>query len=365
MSRSDEFKTRSEKAKRGGAPKYHESNAAAGKLFCRERIALLCDDGGKDFVEDGLLANATAPRSARRRRGDRHRARARPAGRDHGQRLDGQGRLVGRPHGREDHPHPGDGGPAAAAALLPGRFGGRAHHRSDRHVPRAPARGTDLRQPGEAVGRGAADLPPVRAVGGGGRLHPGVLRRRLHGRQERVDVPRLAAHGRDGDRREGDAGGDGRRAHALRGVGVRRSAGARRACLHRGGARLPGVPAPAGAPAGRRPAARRGAARADRRARSGSTTSFPPTRTRRSASTTSSTRWSTRAASSSSRSCSRASSSPASRAWTGARWASSPASRSGRAGCCSSTPPTRRRASSGCATPSGCRWCSWPTCPAS
>src|ERR1041385_6593889 len=64
MSRSDDFKAASEKAKRGGASKYHESNAAAGKLFCRERIALLCDqgsDGGKDFVEDGLLANATAP----------------------------------------------------------------------------------------------------------------------------------------------------------------------------------------------------------------------------------------------------------------------------------------------------------------
>ena len=61
MSRSDDFKAQSDKAKRGGAPKYHESNAAAGKLFCRERIALLCDDGGKDFAEDGLFANATAP----------------------------------------------------------------------------------------------------------------------------------------------------------------------------------------------------------------------------------------------------------------------------------------------------------------
>ena len=61
MSRIDDFKAQSDKAKRGGAPKYHESNAAAGKLFCRERIALLCDDGGKDFAEDGLLANATAP----------------------------------------------------------------------------------------------------------------------------------------------------------------------------------------------------------------------------------------------------------------------------------------------------------------
>src|ERR1700749_398424 len=61
MSRSDEFTALAAKIKKGGAPKYHESNAAVGKLHCRERIALLCDDGGKDFVEDGLSANALAP----------------------------------------------------------------------------------------------------------------------------------------------------------------------------------------------------------------------------------------------------------------------------------------------------------------
>src|SRR3984957_11172820 len=60
MSRSDEFKALGAKNKKGGAPTSHQANAAAGKLFCRERIALLCDDGGKDFVEDGLFANATA-----------------------------------------------------------------------------------------------------------------------------------------------------------------------------------------------------------------------------------------------------------------------------------------------------------------
>src|SRR5499427_1484550 len=60
MSRSDELKALAEKIKKGGAPKYHQANTAAGKLFCRERIALLCDDGGRDFVEDGLYANATA-----------------------------------------------------------------------------------------------------------------------------------------------------------------------------------------------------------------------------------------------------------------------------------------------------------------
>ncbi len=60
MSTSDEIRALAEAIRKGGAPKYHESNAAAGKLFCRARIALLCDDGAEGFVEDGLFANATA-----------------------------------------------------------------------------------------------------------------------------------------------------------------------------------------------------------------------------------------------------------------------------------------------------------------
>jgi len=47
-----------ERARRGGAPKYHDKNRAQNKLFARERIALLVDQGS--FVEDGLLARATA-----------------------------------------------------------------------------------------------------------------------------------------------------------------------------------------------------------------------------------------------------------------------------------------------------------------
>jgi methylmalonyl-CoA decarboxylase subunit alpha len=43
---------------RGGARKYHESAAAAGKLFARERIALLTDMGS--FTEDGRYANVLA-----------------------------------------------------------------------------------------------------------------------------------------------------------------------------------------------------------------------------------------------------------------------------------------------------------------
>ena len=46
-----------ERAVHGGAPKYHEKNAAAGKLFVRERLRLLLDDA-EGFVEDGLLVNA-------------------------------------------------------------------------------------------------------------------------------------------------------------------------------------------------------------------------------------------------------------------------------------------------------------------
>ena len=42
----------------GGASKYHDANAAKGKLFARERVALLVDEGS--FVEDGLYANVLA-----------------------------------------------------------------------------------------------------------------------------------------------------------------------------------------------------------------------------------------------------------------------------------------------------------------
>lgn len=43
---------------RGGAQKYHDANARRGKLFARERVRLLVDDGS--FVEDGEFANVLA-----------------------------------------------------------------------------------------------------------------------------------------------------------------------------------------------------------------------------------------------------------------------------------------------------------------
>jgi acetyl-CoA carboxylase carboxyltransferase component len=56
--KDEELRELAELARRGGAPKYHEKNKEQGKLFARERIARLFDEGS--FVEDGLLANAAA-----------------------------------------------------------------------------------------------------------------------------------------------------------------------------------------------------------------------------------------------------------------------------------------------------------------
>jgi acetyl-CoA carboxylase carboxyltransferase component len=47
-----------QRALAGGSESYHQKNTAVGKLFARERVARLCDSGS--FVEDGLLANASA-----------------------------------------------------------------------------------------------------------------------------------------------------------------------------------------------------------------------------------------------------------------------------------------------------------------
>src|SRR3990170_8195245 len=49
----------SQRARQGGAPRYHEKLAEQSKLFVRDRLALLLDDADS-CVEDGLLVNALA-----------------------------------------------------------------------------------------------------------------------------------------------------------------------------------------------------------------------------------------------------------------------------------------------------------------
>ena len=55
---SEALEQLSKQVQAGGAQRYHEANAAKGKLFARERIALLVDEGS--FVEDGRYANVLA-----------------------------------------------------------------------------------------------------------------------------------------------------------------------------------------------------------------------------------------------------------------------------------------------------------------
>ena len=243
MKRGEELRARLERIRAGGEPRYHEKARAEGKLFCRERLALLLDAGS--FVEDGVLANSAAERSPRRRRRDRDRLRRGPPAVRDGERFDGEGGLLGGAHGREDPAHPGARRALADSARLSRRFRRRAHHGPDPDVPRAARGGSHLPQPGAALRLGAPAVPALRPLGGRRRLHPGLLRRGVHGRGQREHVPGLSADGRDGDRSDHDARRDGRRAHALLGVGLRRSAREDRSRGDRGGAGLPGVSAAA------------------------------------------------------------------------------------------------------------------------
>jgi acetyl-CoA carboxylase carboxyltransferase component len=58
-SHGDAVAEATERARRGGAEKYHQKLAEQGKLFVRERLRLLLDDADS-FVEDGLLTQALA-----------------------------------------------------------------------------------------------------------------------------------------------------------------------------------------------------------------------------------------------------------------------------------------------------------------
>ena len=194
----------------GGAERYHAANAAKGKLFARERIALLVDEDS--FVEDGLFANALAD------------------GLPADGVVTGAATIDGRPvclMANDSTVKAGSWGARTVEKIIriierayadrradgvPGRLGRRPHHRPGRPVPRSARRRAHLLEPGPRLGLDPAGVRAVRAVRRRRRLHPGVLRRRRDGRGQRLDVPRLRPHGRDGHRREDHPRGDGRRA---------------------------------------------------------------------------------------------------------------------------------------------------------
>jgi acetyl-CoA carboxylase carboxyltransferase component len=59
MSLDERLRQKTTEIEKGGAPKYHAKNKEAGKLFARERLALLLDEGS--FFEDAKLANNLDP----------------------------------------------------------------------------------------------------------------------------------------------------------------------------------------------------------------------------------------------------------------------------------------------------------------
>ena len=59
MGFDDRIKAELARIEKGGSPRYHQKNAETGKLFVRERVRLLLDEG--TFIEDGALANALDP----------------------------------------------------------------------------------------------------------------------------------------------------------------------------------------------------------------------------------------------------------------------------------------------------------------
>jgi acetyl-CoA carboxylase carboxyltransferase component len=58
VKREQEALEKLEQIRRGGDPKYHEKARGEGKLFCRERLALLLDAGS--FIEEAAFANSLA-----------------------------------------------------------------------------------------------------------------------------------------------------------------------------------------------------------------------------------------------------------------------------------------------------------------
>jgi hypothetical protein len=187
-----------ERARQGNLAAGAAKLAAAGKLFVRDRLDLLLDPGS--FVEDGLLANAAADDL--------------PADGV----VTGTGTIDGRPvcvMANDPTVKAGSWGARTVEKIVRVTdyalshevpvcwlvdSAGRAHHRPGAALPRPPRRRPDLLQPGQAVREGPPGVLPVRPVGRGRCLHPGVLRLRGHGRGQRLDVPGVTTHGRDGDR---------------------------------------------------------------------------------------------------------------------------------------------------------------------
>ena len=226
---------------RGGPERHREKAREQGKVPVRERVAMLLDEGS--FAEEALLANWQ----------------------EEGLGADGVVTGVGRIDGRtvalmanDPTVKAGSWGPKTVEKIL--RIQERALELQVPMVylvdsagaritdqvqmfPGRRGRGEDLLQPGPPLGGRAAGVRAVRSQRRRGCLHPRLLRHRDHARGERLDVPRLATDGGDGDRRAGEPRGDGRGADAHGRLRVRAPARGQRRGGHRRRPPLPLLPA--------------------------------------------------------------------------------------------------------------------------
>jgi acetyl-CoA carboxylase carboxyltransferase component len=182
-STADRLAAATERALAGNLAKGADKLAAQGKLFVRDRIDLLLDPGS--FAEDALLANASAADL--------------PADGV----VTGVGRVDGRPvcvMANDPTVKAGSWGARTVEKIVRLTEYALRHELPIFWLVDSAGSGAHLLQPGPSVRAGAPDLLPVRPVRRGRRVHPELLRHRDHGRGQRVDVPRVAAHGRDGHR---------------------------------------------------------------------------------------------------------------------------------------------------------------------
>ncbi len=230
-----------ERALAGGPQRHREKAREQGKLPVRERVERLLDPGS--FAEEALLANWLQD------------------GLGADGVVTGLGRIGGRPvalMANDPTVKAGSWGPKTVEKIL--RVQERALQlrvpmvylvdsagaRITEQVQMFPGRrgaGRIFHNQVKLSGLVPAGVRAVRALGRRRRLHPGVLRHRDHARGQRLDVPRLAADGADGDRGGRDAGGDGRGADAHGRERLRARAGGQRRGGDRRGRALPLLPA--------------------------------------------------------------------------------------------------------------------------
>ena len=231
-----------------------------------------------------------------------------------------------------------------AALHLPGRLRRRVPAAAGRGLPRPRALRPDLLQPGHDERAGhPADRRGARLVHGRRRLRAGDERRGRDRPQPGHDLPRRAAAGEGGHRRDRHRRGPRRRRPAL--ASLRRHRPPRRRRPRRAAASSARIVVDAGAARQQPPWDVQPTVDADRRSAQSSTTSSRSTRGCPTTCARSSPASSTAASSTSSRPSTAPRWSPGSPASTATRSGSSPTT-----ACCSANPRSRARISSSCAT---------------